>query len=1095
MAVSVGEIEATLRLRDEMSAKLKQAQVPLKEMAQILTALEDRVSEAGDAMKRHGGDAEHFGKSLDAANTATGKLSLGMVAMGTAIGTFIGSVAVKAVNALVSETIELVKRGAELAPVVQSFDALARSVGETSDAMLQAGRVGTKGLLTDMELMTAANKAINLGLPVTAKEFGTLTSAAVTLGRAMKQDAAKSVSDLVEGLGKGSPEVLNNLGIIVRAEDAYKSYAVSIGKSADELTAAERQTATYTAAMAAAEEKVQSLGGIHLTAADNVMRMKNQFTNLTDALSVAIIQSPALNEVFRTLADAIEGSVGTNQVDLVKRLTLYINELALSVVSWVGDMLRAAVILERIGAAAEIMTKPFGGKAADILFGDGTDLQKAADAIGPRIEELKARLVELRTAAGETTKGVDKLAGGPGGGGGGVTGLSDAMKKAAEAAKVWSDQVTGRTMARDLAELERRYTSIGGAVAMTSNEWMVMGKHLADMSDKGATLSPVLREIEKAYRLVTLQQQIGIDSNDDYVASIQRISRQLRLTTGDMTSLLNAKITPFDPAQLPGANINYDAAKKVPSNFGAGLAQSIMGAVQGGGNAGEAAGSFLGQSLGTHLAKEAGKATTGFFTTGLGSIVSASLPGIGALLGPLAGKFSSAIVGMFTGGAGAKANDLRDSLKAGIFSSIKGLENDPAIRAYLDQFNRAGNEKDVQRFADEITKSVKSANDAMARYGLSLDDVGDASSKLGRDTQRLGMDFDRLRGLGFSVGQIATGAGGQLNAMLSTALETGQKLPASMQPYIAELVRSGGLTDELKRKILGVADPVPWQQMEEAAKRYGISLDALGEKFQQAKLDDAAKKLAEDWKLLADNGADINAVMAGMKDEVQELISKALTLGLTIPESMRPLIEAMFRAGELVDENGDALEDLSRIEWAPDVLSDFDLLIEKIDELIDRLVDGLYPAINDIPSPSIPNTGGSTGTGGTSPNTQYDENGNPIDTAHTGGMATASGIRRHHRGTANVIPFPSMRQDEIPAILQSGEAILNRRAASSIGEASIRALNNGGSMGGGSVTNVYNNFDLRNSVGVDKRALDAFGRKLAPSLVPAVKQHGLTKVS
>jgi hypothetical protein len=82
-------------------------------------------------------------------------------------------------------------------------------------------------------------------------------------------------------------------------------------------------------------------------------------------------------------------------------------------------------------------------------------------------------------------------------------------------------------------------------------------------------------------------------------------------------------------------------------------------------------------------------------------------------------------------------------------------------------------------------------------------------------------------------------------------------------------------------------------------------------------------------------------------------------------------------------------------------------------------------------------------------------------TAHTGGMATATGIRRHHRGAARILPFPNpfkgLRTDEVPAILQAGEAVLNRRAAAGMGEAQIRALNNGTPIGRGDsvVINVY----------------------------------------
>jgi hypothetical protein len=448
-------------------------------------------------------------------------------------------------------------------------------------------------------------------------------------------------------------------------------------------------------------------------------------------------------------------------------------------------------------------------------------------------------------------------------------------------------------------------------------------------------------------------------------------------------------------------------------------------------------------------------------SSGLGKIVTSAIPGIGALLGPLAGALSGWVAGLFTGGEGAKANDLRDSLKKQFADAVRGLENDPEVRNAMNRFNTAGSRKDVQGAFDDAMKAAQEVKDVMGKYGLTLDDVADASTRLSRKTDTLKGDIGNLRGAGFSMQQITKGMAGEFNGLLMAAMETGQQLPAAFAPYLKEMATAGLLTDEVKRKLLGMADPTPWREMEEAANRYGISLDALGTKFQQAKIDDAAKQLAADWKLLADNGADINAVMGGMKDEVNALIGKALTLGLTIPESMKPLITAMFDAGVLVDENGKKLEDLGRVNFAPDILSDFDLLILKIDELIDKLTDGLYPALSNIPSPgmSIPDVPSQPSHG----NPQYDENGNPVDTAHTGGMVVAGGIRKHHKGTSKVIPFPNLRNDEVPAILQTGEAVLNRNAAARIGESSIKAMNNGqmtGTYGGGEIViNITNQLD------------------------------------
>ena len=77
--------------------------------------------------------------------------------------------------------------------------------------------------------------------------------------------------------------MLDNIGIIVKAEEAYEAYAEQLGKTADNLTDAEKKTAFLTAAMTSAEEKVKSLGA-ELTDADDSFKIFS--TAISNALDV-----------------------------------------------------------------------------------------------------------------------------------------------------------------------------------------------------------------------------------------------------------------------------------------------------------------------------------------------------------------------------------------------------------------------------------------------------------------------------------------------------------------------------------------------------------------------------------------------------------------------------------------------------------------------------------------------------------------------------------------------------------------------------------------------------------------------------------------
>ncbi len=230
----------------------------------------------------------------------------------------------------------LVNRGAEVDQIRQAFVRLSRDVGQVPEKLLAAGREGIRGLATDFDIMKSANQAMLFGLKMTEGEFHTLTRTAQTLGRAMGMDATKSLNDLIVALGRTSPRILDNLGIIVKIGEANIKYADSIGKTVKELSAAERQNAFYVEAMRVMEEKVKSLDGIQLTFRDRIVQVQNSWTNFTDSLAVAVSLSPALNAGFDVIAKAIMSAFGTNQVKTVQTLMNLINRLGIITVQ-VGE--------------------------------------------------------------------------------------------------------------------------------------------------------------------------------------------------------------------------------------------------------------------------------------------------------------------------------------------------------------------------------------------------------------------------------------------------------------------------------------------------------------------------------------------------------------------------------------------------------------------------------------------------------------------------------------------------------------------------------------------------------------------------------------
>lgn len=287
--------------------------------ASKLTEAEQRrvnvtVTEALAKYKALGQEAPKALVDLQAATSKAGQGATGLVGTLRAVPAQLAAVgaALAAVTAGATAFWATVERGGKVSAMRQSFEALSGGSDEAR-ARIDAIRRSTGGLVTDMEAMQAANKAMLLDLGLTDAQMGDLAATATVLGRAMGQDANKSLDDLITALGRSSPMILDNLGLSVKLGEAHEAYAQSLGKSSEELTDAEKKQAFMNAAMTAAAAKVEQLGGLQLNAADKGHQLWTGIKNLGDAMASWV-------STFPPVVYAMESVVGQMQIlELVLR--------------------------------------------------------------------------------------------------------------------------------------------------------------------------------------------------------------------------------------------------------------------------------------------------------------------------------------------------------------------------------------------------------------------------------------------------------------------------------------------------------------------------------------------------------------------------------------------------------------------------------------------------------------------------------------------------------------------------------------------------------------------------------------------------------
>lgn len=128
------------------------------------------------------------------------------------------------------------------------------ALGTLSKGLVEA----TDGALTLEEAMRSTVAVTSAGLdPSNIERLGAAAkNASIALGR----DTTDSIARLSRGITKLEPELLDELGIFVRLEEASETYARSLGKSASELTNYEKRLAFANATLEEAERKFGSIG-------------------------------------------------------------------------------------------------------------------------------------------------------------------------------------------------------------------------------------------------------------------------------------------------------------------------------------------------------------------------------------------------------------------------------------------------------------------------------------------------------------------------------------------------------------------------------------------------------------------------------------------------------------------------------------------------------------------------------------------------------------------------------------------------------------------------------------------------------------------
>ena len=141
----------------------------------------------------------------------------------------------------ISAAFRFLQQQADLANLEKSQQSFAQSSGVAIKSVTNALQEASGGMLTFRQSSEAA--AIGLAKGFSPDQLNELAIGARKVSAALGRDFEDSFSRLLRGVSKAEPELLDELGITLRLENATKRYADALGKNAKELTEFERSQA------------------------------------------------------------------------------------------------------------------------------------------------------------------------------------------------------------------------------------------------------------------------------------------------------------------------------------------------------------------------------------------------------------------------------------------------------------------------------------------------------------------------------------------------------------------------------------------------------------------------------------------------------------------------------------------------------------------------------------------------------------------------------------------------------------------------------------------------------------------------------------
>ena len=210
---------------------------------------------------------------------------------------------------LVGDFAELAERAKVMR---ESFERMAESRGSNPAQLMREISQATRGTLDEIKSLTVANIALSSGIEPLYKNLGQIIKDTRSISTALGRNASVDIERVISAINKQEQELLDELGIVARAETAYKAYAEQLGTTASKLTDLQKRTAFANLVIGQLREKAEAVGDPINRTAEASQRLGSAWVDLKITLG-SMVETGGILDKLASGMEAVNKAIANTQ--------------------------------------------------------------------------------------------------------------------------------------------------------------------------------------------------------------------------------------------------------------------------------------------------------------------------------------------------------------------------------------------------------------------------------------------------------------------------------------------------------------------------------------------------------------------------------------------------------------------------------------------------------------------------------------------------------------------------------------------------------------------------------------------------------------